>query len=117
MVTSVLDAKITEKIVRLGTRSSDERIAEYTLDKLEKLASASTLDRSMKRQYAKMKELEERMTKTITSIRLPLLNWEKIEEYLDIQQHGGTNKRTELQKQSISLEIISKYFLLVIGVP
>ncbi|PIL26781.1 hypothetical protein GSI_11117 [Ganoderma sinense ZZ0214-1] len=84
MVTSVLDAKITEKIVRLGTRSSDERIGEYTLDKLEKLAAASTLDRSMKRQYAKMKELEERMTKTMTSIRLPLLNWEKIEEYLDI---------------------------------
>ena len=38
----------------------------------------------MKRQYAKMKELEERMTKMMTSIRLPLLNWEKIEEYLDI---------------------------------
>ena len=84
MVTSVLDAKITEKIVRLGTRSSDERIAEYTLDKLEKLEAASMLDRSMKRQYAKMKELEERMTKTMTAIRLPLLNWEKIEEYLDI---------------------------------
>ena len=84
MVTSVLDAKITEKIVRLGTRSSDERIAEYTLDKLEKLAAASTLDRSMRRQYAKMKELEERMTKTMTSIRLPLLNWDKIEQYLDI---------------------------------
>ncbi|KAI1789230.1 hypothetical protein LXA43DRAFT_1155066 [Ganoderma leucocontextum] len=84
MVTSVLDAKITQKIVRLGTRSSDERIAEYTLDKLEKLAAASTLDRSMRRQYAKMKELEERMTKTMTSIRLPLLNWDAIEQYLDI---------------------------------
>ncbi|TBU41804.1 hypothetical protein BD309DRAFT_964525 [Dichomitus squalens] len=84
MVTSVLDAEITQKIVRLGTRSADERIAEYTLDKLEKLASEATLNRSMKRQYAKMKELEERLTKTMNSILLPLLTWEKIEQHLDI---------------------------------
>ncbi|RDX40863.1 hypothetical protein OH76DRAFT_1412593 [Lentinus brumalis] len=84
MLTSVLDADITKKVVRLGTRSSDERISQYTLDKLEKLAAASTLDRSMKRQYAIMKGLEERMLKTMTSIRLPVLDWDKIEEYLDI---------------------------------
>ena len=73
MVTSVLDARITEKIVRLGTRSADERIAQYTLDKLEKLASEAVLNRSMKRQYAKMKKLEEALTRTMTSILLPLL--------------------------------------------
>ncbi|KAF5352576.1 hypothetical protein D9756_006113 [Leucocoprinus leucothites] len=84
MVTSVLDAGITENIVRLGTRSSDERISQYTLDKLERLASAPTLDRSIKRQYGVMKRLEESMTELMTSIRLPLLSWEKIEEYLDI---------------------------------
>ena len=84
MVTSVLDAGITQKIVRLGTRSSDERISEYTLDKLERLATAPTLDRSIKRQYAQMKDLEEQMTKTMTSIRLPRLNWPKIEKYLHI---------------------------------
>jgi len=84
MVNLVLDAKITEKIVRLGTRSSDERISEYTLSKLERLATAPTLDRSMKRQYAVMKRLEETMTETMTSIRLPLLSWDEIEKYLDI---------------------------------
>lgn len=84
MLTSVLDARITEKVIRLGTRSSDERISQYTLNNLEKLASAPTLDRSMKRQYAIMKELEERMSRTMTSIRLPILTWDKIEEYLDI---------------------------------
>ncbi|KXN82337.1 NFX1-type zinc finger-containing protein 1 [Leucoagaricus sp. SymC.cos] len=84
MVSSVLDAKITEKIVRLGTRSSDERIQEYTLDKLERLATAPTLDRSMRRQYGVMKRLEEDMEETMTSIRLPLLSWEEIERYLDI---------------------------------
>ena len=84
MVNSVLDANITEKIVRLGTRSSDDRIAEYMLSKLERLATAGTLDRSMRRQYGVMKRLEETITKTMTSIRLPLLSWEEIERYLDI---------------------------------
>jgi len=84
MVSSVLDAKITEKIVRLGSRSSDERISEYTLSKLERLATAPTLDRSMKRQYSVMKRLEETLTETMTSIRLPLLSWDEIEKYLNI---------------------------------
>ncbi|KAI0353983.1 hypothetical protein OH77DRAFT_1426841 [Trametes cingulata] len=84
MLTSVLDANITNRVVRLGTRSSDERIAQYTLDRLEKVASASTLDRSFKRQYAIMKKLEEEMMRVMTSIRLPLLSWETIETYLDI---------------------------------
>ncbi|KAJ3559292.1 hypothetical protein NP233_g11303 [Leucocoprinus birnbaumii] len=84
MVTSVLDANITNKIVRLGTRSSDERVAEYALDKLERLADAPTLDRSIKQQYRIMKQLEAEMTETMASIRLPLLSWEKIEEYLNI---------------------------------
>ncbi|KXN89054.1 NFX1-type zinc finger-containing protein 1 [Leucoagaricus sp. SymC.cos] len=84
MVTSVLDANITENIVRLGTRSSDERVSGYTLDKLEKLATAPAMDRSIRRQYGIMKTLEAQVTKTMTSIRLPLLSWEKIEEFLDI---------------------------------
>jgi len=84
MVSSVLDAQITEKIVRLGSRSSDERISEYMLTKLERLATAPTLDRSMKRQYGVMKRLEETLTQTMTSIRLPQLSWDEIEKYLDI---------------------------------
>lgn len=84
MLTSVLDAGITEKVIRLGTRSSDERIAQYTLDNIEKLAAVSTFDRSTKRQYASMKQCEERLTDTMASIRLPLASWEMIEEFLGI---------------------------------
>ncbi|KAI0765957.1 hypothetical protein BD413DRAFT_606098 [Trametes elegans] len=84
MLTSVLDANITHKIVRLGTRSSDERIAQYTLDKLEKVASASNLDRAFKRQYATMKKLEEQMAEVMASIRLPTLSRAKIDEFLTI---------------------------------
>ena len=84
MLTSVLDADITQKVVRLGSRSTDERIAQYTLKALEERDSATRLDRSMKRQYAMMKELEEDMRTTMTAIRLPCLDWNTIEDYLDI---------------------------------
>ncbi|CCM04279.1 uncharacterized protein FIBRA_06450 [Fibroporia radiculosa] len=85
MLTSVLDAKITEKLVRLGSRSSDERIGQYTLDKLEHVAGGtSMLDRPIKRQYAIMKKLEEDMAKVMTSIQLPDISWEQIENFLDI---------------------------------
>ncbi|OBZ65530.1 NFX1-type zinc finger-containing protein 1 [Grifola frondosa] len=84
MLTSILDAKVTEKIVRLGSRSSDERIAQYTLDNLDKIAAASSLDRSMKRQYAIMKQLEGDIVQVMDSIQLPLLTWDKVEEHLDI---------------------------------
>ncbi|KXN80629.1 Helicase required for RNAi-mediated heterochromatin assembly 1 [Leucoagaricus sp. SymC.cos] len=76
MVTSVLDANITENIVRLGTRSSDERVSKYTLDKLEKRAIEPAMRRSIGRQYGIMKTLETQVMKTMTSIRFPLLSWE-----------------------------------------
>nr|VWO97727.1 N/A [Ganoderma boninense] len=82
MLTSVLDAGITEKVVRLGTRSSDERIAQYTLGELERRAGVSAFDRTMKQQYAIMKQSEEHLSNTIASIRLPLASWEEIEEFL-----------------------------------
>ena len=89
MLTSILDAGITEKVVRLGTRSSDERIAKYTLGELEKLPQAeiSMFDRSMKQQYAIMKQCEERLSNAAASIRLPLASWEEIEELISTR-HG-----------------------------
>ncbi|KZT65176.1 hypothetical protein DAEQUDRAFT_539533 [Daedalea quercina L-15889] len=83
MLTSVLEAKITAKLVRLGARSSDERIAEYTLDKLERIGVESNmLSRPMRRQFAKMKEIEEQMQGVMESIQLPSLTGEKIQDHL-----------------------------------
>ncbi|OSD04967.1 hypothetical protein PYCCODRAFT_1475560 [Trametes coccinea BRFM310] len=92
MLTSVLDAGITHNVVRLGTRSSDERVSQYTLDKLEKVAATAQMDRAFRRQYATMKKLEEQMSKVMTSIRLPLVSWDTIETYLDIHypEHADT---------------------------
>ncbi|KIP03942.1 hypothetical protein PHLGIDRAFT_76808 [Phlebiopsis gigantea 11061_1 CR5-6] len=84
MLTGVLDDGITNKLVRLGSRSSDERIAEYTLDKLEKLAGRNNLDRSIHRQYGVMKRLEEDMSNVMRSIQEPALSFNEVTNYLQI---------------------------------
>ncbi|KAI0332312.1 P-loop containing nucleoside triphosphate hydrolase protein [Cubamyces sp. BRFM 1775] len=43
MLRSVLDADITKKIVRLGSRSVDERIAEFSIENMENVAGRTRL--------------------------------------------------------------------------
>ncbi|PPQ89247.1 hypothetical protein CVT25_001326 [Psilocybe cyanescens] len=84
MLKEVLEAGITKKMVRLGSRSSDELIAEYTLDKLEKAAERSSLQRSIGRQFAVMKRLEEDMSRVMESIQLPTISAKQVEEHIDL---------------------------------
>ena len=84
MLTAVLDEGITRHIVRLGSRSSDERIAEYTLDKLEKTAEKSSLSRSCGSQYREIKLIEEDMAHVMESIQLPTISVFQIQQYLGI---------------------------------
>ncbi|GJJ08048.1 hypothetical protein Clacol_002255 [Clathrus columnatus] len=84
MLTSVLDEKITEKIARLGSRSSDERISEYTLDKLEKIAGKSELGRSVGKLFAEVKRTEEEICKVMQSIQLPVISASQIDDFLEI---------------------------------
>ncbi|KAF8263570.1 hypothetical protein EI94DRAFT_1772886 [Lactarius quietus] len=72
MLTSVLDAKITNNVVRLGSRTSDARIEEYSLFKLEQRSNGGDLDRTIKREYATMKQAEKDITRIVNRIQLPL---------------------------------------------
>ena len=83
MLTSILDAGITTRIVRLGSRATDERIAQYSLNKLEQLAGNGELTRPRRRQYAILKGIEEHMTSIMNKIQLPQLSSEYAEKYLD----------------------------------
>jgi len=58
MLCSVLDADITKKIVRLGRRTSDERIANYSIETLQMAQNHSRLDRTFnsKRDLKKVQE-------------------------------------------------------------
>lgn len=92
MLTSILDAKITTNIVRLGARATDERIAQYSLNKLEQLAGHGELDRPRRRQYAILKGVEEHITNIMNKIQLPQLTPEYAETYLDFHypQHADS---------------------------
>ena len=92
LLTSILDAQITTNIVRLGSRATDERIAQYSLNKLEQLAGHGELDRPRRRQYAILKEVEEQMTGIMNRIQLPQLTSEDVERYLDFHypQHADS---------------------------
>ncbi|KAH9048669.1 hypothetical protein EDB83DRAFT_2317412 [Lactarius deliciosus] len=90
MLTSILDAKITTNVVRLGSRTTDERIEQYSLYRLERLAAHVDLDRPIRREYAAMKQVEEEMTRIVNRIQLPGLTWEDAERFLNFQypQHA-----------------------------
>ncbi|KAI9453340.1 hypothetical protein F5148DRAFT_1289158 [Russula earlei] len=66
MLTSILDTKNTTNVVRLGSRTTDERIAKYTLHELERVW-----------------EIEKDMTHIMNEIQLPKLRWEDVEKFLD----------------------------------
>ncbi|KAI0294249.1 P-loop containing nucleoside triphosphate hydrolase protein, partial [Multifurca ochricompacta] len=94
LLTSVLDSGMTTKVVRLGSRSTDERIEQYSLHKLEQLSGRGDLDRPMRREYAVMKKVEEDMTRIMNKIQLPRLTWDDAEIFLNFHypQHADSFK-------------------------
>ncbi len=84
MLLSLLDAKITTNLVRLGSRSSDERINEYTLDKLERMkdGASSPLDQIVRKERFSMGQLEDEMRTILRHIQTPAHTWETVTNYL-----------------------------------
>ena len=84
MLNSILDAKITKKFVRLGSRSTDERIAEYSLRNLEKTFTDASMSRQIGREFAIKKKIEERMRQVMEDIQIPEPSEDQIKEYLQM---------------------------------
>ncbi|KAI6041099.1 hypothetical protein EDC04DRAFT_2893494 [Pisolithus marmoratus] len=61
MLTSVLDAGITTNIVRLGSRSSDERISQYSIEIRERAAGHSRLGKNVSHHHRELKEIQEQI--------------------------------------------------------
>lgn len=92
MLLSLLDAGITRNIVRLGIRTSDKRMDEYTLEHLEQLERERERerDREMKSwrgrnvgtEYKYMAQLEDEMQETLQNIQTPSDTWSTVSSYL-----------------------------------
>ncbi|KIM23243.1 hypothetical protein M408DRAFT_264970, partial [Serendipita vermifera MAFF 305830] len=80
LLLSVLDAGITKRIVRLGSRSNDERIAQYSLESLERLSTTSTTSQiSINRAYGARKRAETELREVLLALQGgPVDNAERI---------------------------------------
>lgn len=86
MLTSVLDAKITDNIVRLGSRSADERISQYSIESKEMVVGRSALDRSFGQRHRALKTIEEDIRKHMQKLLKTTVDPEDIISYLDLSQ-------------------------------
>lgn len=83
MLNSILDAELTTKLVRLGSRSTDERIAQYSLRSLEMTITDASVARQIGREYAIKRKLEEEMRRVMEDIQIPEPSEDQIKEYLE----------------------------------
>ena len=83
MLNSILDSNITKKFIRLGSRSTDERIAEYSLRNLERTFTDASMNRQIGRELAIKKRMEEQMLKVMNDIQIPEPSEDQIREYLE----------------------------------
>jgi hypothetical protein len=92
MLTSILDAEITTRVIRLGSRTKDERIAQYSLHKLEQLSRCRDLNWQKRRERRTLQQVEEDMTRILNRIQRPHLTWEHAKRYLDFHypQHADS---------------------------
>ena len=68
MLSSILDADITKRIVRLGRRANDERVAQYSMETLEMVQVQSRLDRTFSSQRRELKEIQEEIQYLMTKV-------------------------------------------------
>ena len=68
MLSSILDADITKRIVRLGRRANDERVAQYSMETLEMVQVQSRLDRTFSSQRRELKEIQEEIQHLMTKV-------------------------------------------------
>ncbi|KAI5116801.1 hypothetical protein M0805_007013 [Coniferiporia weirii] len=59
MLRSVIESGITTSVIRLGGRSSDETIKEYSIEELERKFGRSTLSYGLESEFSTMEEVEE----------------------------------------------------------
>ncbi|KAJ7497553.1 hypothetical protein FB451DRAFT_1211927 [Mycena latifolia] len=85
MLTSVLEAGITNKVVRLGSRSADEKISQYSMETIEMVAGKSRLDRSFRHHYRDLKDVEDEIKKLMKTFVEANVTSAEFESYLQVQ--------------------------------
>ncbi|KAG8922700.1 hypothetical protein FRC01_013709, partial [Tulasnella sp. 417] len=85
IITHVLQKGITKKIIRLGARSSDPTVSQYTLDNILKTKPPSQADNSARRARQKVRDLEGNFSRLMSNVRANRSNYQ---EYLRLNLPG-----------------------------
>ncbi len=70
LLSGVLDTGITRKIVRLGSRSADERISQFSIENLEMAANKSQLGWSFGANYRQLKQALVSLVKSFSEMKI-----------------------------------------------
>jgi hypothetical protein len=82
MLSSVLDADITKKIIRLGSRSADERISQFSIETLEMVNEESRLNRTFAGKRRELKNIQETIRKLMEDVSKHDLDSNEVMKYL-----------------------------------
>jgi hypothetical protein len=82
---SVLDAKITSNIVRLGSRSADERISQYSIENMELVAGQSRLDRTFAKKNWDLRSIQDQLKKLMNRFLRITVDSAEIVQFLEFQ--------------------------------
>ncbi|KAG8998674.1 hypothetical protein FRB90_012253 [Tulasnella sp. 427] len=82
IITHVLDKGLTTNIIRLGSRSNDETVAQYTLESILKTRPQTQADKSAGREWARMKGAQETMAQLMSKVVSRKTDEEDLRAYL-----------------------------------
>jgi hypothetical protein len=85
LLSGVLDAGITKKIVRLGSRSADERISQYSIENLEMATDKSRLKKAFGTNYYELKQIQQELVSLVKSFAERQILSPDIMSYIEIQ--------------------------------
>ncbi|KAI0769450.1 P-loop containing nucleoside triphosphate hydrolase protein [Trametes elegans] len=82
MLRSVLDADITKAIVRLGSRSSDERLAEFSIEHMEMVAGRTRLNAAFSVYRRTLRDVEQEINEFMSDFFKTEVDTENLIRYL-----------------------------------
>jgi hypothetical protein len=87
LLRSVLNAGITQKIVRLGSRSSDDQISPYSIENLERNLPRDVISRtSINKAFKTMKTNEDQLRRILGELQGEHVSEEDREAYMEVHQ-------------------------------
>ena len=95
---NVLDAGITKKVARLGSRSADERIAPYSLDAVERTSGIRMHGRNIFNIRKEMKDIEKEFAEVVATLNGSAVDPEGLLMWLDLHHPGQSQELTNPPK-------------------